>query len=434
MNNCNSSCWWRCGIPSLEHISIEVQNEIFSKPMWFLEQDCDDNCYCSTNDNLGDSCNDGDIKYGECLHYTSWSTTEYHTCEDQKPPLTTCGNSCCDTTNGIKTCCNGQCVLSTACCGGKVLGLDEECCGDKIVKKCTRFLLSNDTNIEILNQTSNCSALKSCGDKPCGCAEGETCCANKCVQKDKCCGGFTLSRNDKCCGDAFSYDPAKQGCCNGNLWDQATHQCCDGKKVCPKTHECISKGAGIICCPPGLVSGNLEDCCSPGTKKCGGTCCKLYQDCIGGDGKEKCCNKGERLTNSNACCSSNRIDKDNKCCPTGKKLCLDRVCRDRCFKCGTTWCEDEERCCGNICYKPGDKKCCGRNGPFETVCDKKDSCCGGNCCKPTEDCCYGECFDPFSKKCCGTGGLCFDHQKCCGKKCCDANQICIRGVCVKKSD
>lgn len=481
MNNCNSSCWWRCGIPSLEHISIEVQNEIFSKPMWFLEQDCDDNCYCSTNDNLGDSCNDGDIKYGECMHYTSWSTTEYHTCEDQKPPLTTCGDGCCDTYDGKKTCCNGKCVLSTKCCGDKILALDEECCDGKIIKtKCDRFIVNNE---EFSTQAdANCAGP--CGEQRCGCDtdSGQICCEDNCVDEEQCCNGILLKDGFVCCNkkpcNMATHSCLSNGtCCRTDKIIQkndGTKQCCSNREIscggkCCVREDCKNTPQGPTCFTCPTKSGkkgtyqwdpqcNNAFCEYPGLIRCG--CNAVYCNTKAGekcfaapelDTGVVCCGKGYKWYDGQ-CCSEHRAGKDGngqpRCCKQGEKMCGDGKCRRVCKNCldkggsGIESCDPGETCCpGGGCYQQRGSKCCFAGTPLAHICPDNTFCCGSaNCCEDDEVCCGNitnianlKCLKRNEYVCCAFMACLITgpgHNPCCGRNCCTDRQICRNGICV----
>lgn len=291
-NNCNSKCWWRCGIPSLEHIDLNIQQQLFSKVFWFLEQDCDNNeCYCSTNDNLNEDCEMGQIKYGNCLNYNDWTTSSYHeSCSDLSPPQTECGEDCCDTLSGSKVCCDNQCVTPDLCCGNKVFDpINEECCDDTIVNKCRRFVSKPVT--------------KPCFGNPCGIEKGARC---GCPDNKVCCNGECVSA-DKCCGDVVIVDDRK--CCKKNNFET----------LCEPGYECTIEDPDNICCKPEYIVNNL--CCLPPKKKCGQQCCNRTQECI--DNIACCATNEIFIQETGECCHPNKVaTKPSKFC------CLENICDD----------------------------------------------------------------------------------------------------------
>lgn len=448
-NKCNSKCWWRCGIPSLEHIDPSIQQQLFSKSFWFLEQDCDSECYCSTSDNLNEDCEIGQIKYGNCLNYTEWNTTSYHDrCKNLSPPQQACGTGCCDTTNGTKICCDGSCVLSEKCCGGKVLGLDEECCDDKVVKKCKRFQNPDGGDSSIQNAQDPQCGKPPCGDQRCGCDDEQECCENTCVEAGKCCGGILNDEDRVCCNNKLcpkgdyqcvNNDKGIKICCRS---DKVTGQgtCCTGGKIpcgngfedeCCNRKNCIENKCND--CPDGETRVQFPAECKPPRGKCipkgHVPCgcehsCKINEKCFvankpgpggqPGPNIDLCCGPHEGYAKSWiggqwGCCNMNRIggypDTTNNniktayCCPQGTKACSDSICRKRCYTCGggglasTQECEDDESCCpGGGCYKRNrGKKCCfGRSG-LAHICEGGQTCCGSSeCCKRGEVCCGGD--------------------------------------------
>jgi len=482
-NKCNSKCWWRCGIPSLEHIDPSVQQQLFSKPFWFLEQDCDSECYCSTSDNLNEDCEIGQIKYGNCLNYTEWNTTSYHEpCKDLSPPQEECGTGCCDTTNGTKICCNGSCVLSDKCCGGKVLGLDEECCDDKVVKKCKRFQNPDGGDSSIQN-APECQK-PACGNKPCGCDDEQECCENTCVEAGKCCGGILNDEDRVCCNnklcpkgdyECVNNDKGIKICCRR---DKVTGQgtCCTGGKIpcgdgfedeCCNRKNCIENKCND--CPDGERRVQFPDecklprgkCIPKGHVPCG--CkhsCKINEKCFvanePGPGNQPgpninlCCPQSQgyaRLGNEWGCCNMNRIGAKTIpgstvryafCCPAGTRACSSGACQKRCFSCGNEECKDNESCCpGGGCYeRNSDTNCCFPNTPLAHLCKNGQQCCGkSNCCNRGQICCgtitdisQNSCIDADTMKCCEPfGGACKREERCCGSQCCKNNEQCING-------
>lgn len=493
-NKCSSKCWWRCGIPSLEHIDPSVQQQLFSKPFWFLEQDCDSECYCTTDDNLNEDCEIGQIKYGNCLDYTQWNTTSYHEpCKDLSPPQTECGDGCCDTYNGSKICCNNQCVLSDKCCGNKVLGLDEECCDDKIVKKCRRFETGNSENNTILNNKP-CTGGDPCGDKKCGCDDGQTCCEDKegikeCVDKEMCCGGELVPEGRICCGGKIcgpnnndDYRCVNDKCCRINkagfkIKDGIRSEfCCEGSLIacgddCCKRELCVD-GTCLSCGPeeyrqlPPICKPFTYLCLEKGHTLCGCDQCPPTGTCYtvppskGAILGKICCAKGKRPGQNNeevewTCCSPMRAAPRPggipRCCPQGTKGCSDGECRQRCQECGTTIppivrpqsCETYQRCCaGSSCYDPKEQKCCfGGSGlshicPIGKFCCGKGACCGAGevCCGPGDDIPGLKCLNITEFKCCVPFGPCPIKTTCCGPNCCQRTQRCINGQCIGPGD
>lgn len=483
-NNCNSKCWWRCGIPSLEHIDPSVQQQLFSKPFWFLEQDCDSECYCTTDDNLNEDCEIGQIKYGNCLDYTQWNTTSYHEpCKDLSPPQTECGDGCCDTYNGSKICCNNQCVLSDKCCGNKVLGLDEECCDDKIVKKCRRFETGNSENNTILNNKP-CTGGDPCGDKKCGCDDGQTCCEDKegikeCVDKEMCCGGQLVPEGRICCGGKIcgannndDYECINDKCCRFDKVAAGGTVCCEGGKKpcggrCCSPNKCFNETC-LDCdvsrsyvLPP--ACGGARVCLKKAHTVCGCYQCSPNETChkLATPGGGLCCPKGQ-IPGSDGdnrvwtCCSPMRAapaigETPPKCCPIGTRGCSDGKCRQRCQECGAAKgpgitvesCETNERCCaGASCYNPKEQKCCfGRSGlshicPIGKFCCGGGACCGAGevCCGPGNDISGLKCLDVTEFKCCVPFGPCPINTTCCGPNCCTRTQRCINGQCFGPGD
>ena len=204
-------------------------------------------------------------------------------------------------------------------------------------------------------------------DEAHACANGQRCCAGRCVSAQccgagdcpddqtcktrDCIGGQCVYANQTPDGNAGTGCANPQQCCNG--------VCCPSGQTCCNGTCCASgKCCGNTCCA-GDCCGN--SCCAPGQRCCGGTCIPEESCCINNSPTN--CPAGQRCCEPTGTCSTccdpgNRCTSDFHCRALLSSTCGGggAVCRNgRCCLLEDAPCASDEynyACCSGSCTAP----------------------------------------------------------------------------------
>jgi hypothetical protein len=298
-------------------------------------------------------------------------------------------------------CCNGvEYDPSTQqCCGGVVVN-PGQCCNNQPYDPSTQDCCGDGT----VAAKDQCEWL-SCGGLPFDRVTQE-CCGGVIVPLGQCCSGTPfLPEAYDCCGNGTlapkgqcgwqdcngtAYDPAIQGCCEGQLYALATQECCSGAVVllgncCGGTPiDPLLQG----CCNNQPYDLLTQECCSGFVVPSGHCCAGVSFD----PDWQGCCNGQIYTLDGNECCADGRV------VPTGE--CDWLTCA------GVPYDSSTHGCCNGQIYELASQECCG-DGTVAAIgqCPLPPPTCGGvPYDSASQGCCNGQIYS-LTSQCCMNGSV-----------------------------